>query len=192
MTPGWFGPFIPSTLVTNVVIASGTERIGENAFLDRTALSDVIIPDSVKRIGANAFGNCHEDLYDTVTRPGLILVDGWVVGYDGAVLPDPFDLDLTGLRGIADGAFEGCLNLVHVTIPSNFTYIASRAFRNCINLAGVTLTEGVTEILPLAFSGCTALGGVSLPQSLPRPPFCREAKREPTGFRASARDLSPR
>ena len=166
VTPGWFGGFIPSTLVTNAVISAGAVRVDDAAYQNRNWLTDVSIPDSVRRVGLGAFSNCHEDLYDTVTRPGLVLVDGWVVGYDAEELGVALDLDLTGLRGVADGAFEGCQNLVHVTIPTNFTCIGYGAFRNCLNLEGVSIPRSVTEILPFAFSGCTALEGVALPSGL--------------------------
>ena len=67
-------------------------------------------------IGEKAFDDCSNLLFDTVTIPGVKLVDGWAVGNTAAL---PSDLDLVGIRGIGHSAFCGCSKLNRVLIPQN-------------------------------------------------------------------------
>ena len=101
--------------LTNVTIPNSVSSIGIAAFSGCTNLTDITIPYSVERIGAYAFDYCNA-LFDTNSIPGVVLVDGWAVGYnyDGFnVVTDEYgwgyvELDLSNVRGIAGSAFEGC------------------------------------------------------------------------------------
>ena len=54
-------------------------------------------------------------------------------------------------------AFEDCVNLTSITLPSTLTSIGNSAFYNCSGLTSITIPEGVKEINSSAFSGCYAL-----------------------------------
>ena len=64
-------------------------------------------------------------------------------------------------------AFEGCTNLVAVTLPANITRIDNKAFMGCSSLQYVyEMPDGVTLINDHAFDGCSSLGSINLPASL--------------------------
>ena len=57
-------------------------------------------------------------------------------------------------------ALSGCENLIHIIIPEFkvFTKIGEHAFENCINLRSINLPSTITEIGTDAFLGCKNLG----------------------------------
>ena len=61
----------------------------------------------------------------------------------------------TGLEGIADKAFNGCVSLVKITLPEQITSIGSSSFSGCSNLKKITIPDSVTSIGRDAFQGCT-------------------------------------
>ena len=138
----------------NVVIPDGVECIEYGAFSGCSGLANVTIPDSVTSIRPDVFSGCSDSLYDLTTIPGVKLVDGWVVGYTD--LPSS-DLDLTGVRGVGDEAFEDCSGLTSVTIHDGVTSIGMGAFSGCSGLTRVTIPNSVTSIDFSAFSGCSGL-----------------------------------
>lgn len=70
------------------------------------------------------------------------------------------------LKSIGDKAFDGCTNLVSVTIPDSVTSIGRRAFYGCTNLPSVELPDGVTSIGIGAFSDCINLTKVTMPNNV--------------------------
>jgi hypothetical protein len=121
--------YIPSSL-KKIVITDETV-LGYGAFYNCYRLTSITIPDSMTSIGEHAFSGCRDSLFDTITIPGVKLVDGWAVGNTGSLSGS---LDLTGVRGIGDYAFSGCGGLTNVTISSNITSIATTAFDGCNKL----------------------------------------------------------
>ena len=142
-----------------VTIPDGVTSIGDCAFQDRSGMTSVTIPNSVASIGEGAFLGCNATLFDTNSIPGVKLVDGWAVGYTGAL---PGDLDLTGVRGIGEGAFYDCSGLTSVTIPDGVTSIDGGAFEACSGLTSVTISDSVTSIRADAFYRCSSLANVTI------------------------------
>lgn len=62
-------------------------------------------------------------------------------------------------------AFNGCLSLSSVTIPSKVITINAAAFSNCIDLTSVTIPNSVTSIGTDAFYGCTSLASATIQSS---------------------------
>ncbi|MBQ4198506.1 MAG: leucine-rich repeat protein [Kiritimatiellae bacterium] len=154
------------TGLESVTLEEGVETIGRVAFDGCENLSSVTIPDSVKEIGNNAFAGCNDALYEegTGNLSGVKLVDGWAVGYDAGSISE--NLDLTGVRGIAGGAFAGCDVITGVIIPDGVATIPEYAFNGCDNLTGVTIPDSVTSIGEGAFGGCDNLASVTIPDSV--------------------------
>ncbi len=149
--------------LTSVTIPDGVTSIGYEAFSGCSGLTSVTIPDSVTSISSRAFYNCNAALYDTSTILGVKLVDGWAVGYTYQLFGN---LNLTGVRGIGDSAFDRCSGLTSVTIPDSVTSIGSSAFSYCKGLTSVTIPDSVTSIKSTAFLNCSGLTSVTIPDSV--------------------------
>ena len=151
--------------LTAVTMPNGITRIGEGAFYGCLSLAAVTIPDSVTSIGEGAFSGCNDSLFDITTIPGLKLVDSWAVGCVGSLSGD---MNLTAVRGIADGVFSGCNGLTSVTIPqcvcsSRMSTIFPDSYQSITEL---TVANGVMSIGPYAFNGCSGLVSVTISDSV--------------------------
>lgn len=151
--------------LTNVIMKEGVMCIGASAFSGCSSLASIRIPDSVTSIGYGAFLGCSESLFDMTTIPGVELVDGWAVGYNGS-LPD--ELNLIGIRGIGEYTFWDCRGLTSVTIPNVEMRIADYAFIGCDGLTNVIIGIGITHVGHRAFSGCSGLTNLTIPNSVTR------------------------
>ena len=116
---------------------------------------------------------------------------------DEIIIPSSIDYNgvATAVTSIAANAFENCVGLTTVTIPSSVTSIESDAFSGCTNLTKVTLNsnaiasktytsssnlttifgsqveeyvlgEDVASIGSYAFYGCTGLPSVTIPSNV--------------------------
>ena len=63
-------------------------------------------------------------------------------------------------------AFEECIELQSVDIPSSVTAIENNAFSGCSSLSKLTISEGLTKIGYYSFFDCKNLNTVDLPNSL--------------------------
>ena len=94
----------------------------------------------------------------------------------------------TGLSGVEDSQFEGCISLREVIIPSNITSygrssffktalisadigpqissVGQSCFKDCSELSEVTFHNSETEIGSEAFSGCSSLISIILPSAI--------------------------
>ncbi len=153
--------------ITNVVILDGVTSIRDYMFMECRGLVCVTIPDSVERIGEQAFDGCDVALFDVTTIPGVKLVDGWAIGNTGDIAGH---LDLTGVRGIGESAFNSslgeCSGLTSVTIPGSVMRIGDGAFTCCDGMTNVQIESGVTSIGEWAFCECTGLTSVTIPASV--------------------------
>jgi len=73
------------------------------------------------------------------------------VTYNGTTYP---------VAAIGSQAFEGCVDLTSIAIPSTVTIIGQSAFYNCSSLKSITLPNSVTQIDGYAFSYCGALTSI--------------------------------
>ena len=150
--------------LVKVVIPDGITRIGQHAFAGCSRLTSVTIPDSVTIIGSSAFASCSDSLYDTTSIRNVELVDGWVVGRGNYI--SNLKLNLAGVRGIVESAFNGCSALTSVTIHDSVRGIGDYAFANCSRLSKVVIGSGVTSIGNCAFFICSGLTSVTIPDSV--------------------------
>ena len=70
------------------------------------------------------------------------------------------------VTAIAQSAFEGCIDMTAVSIPSSVTTIGGAAFYYCTGLTTVNIPNGVTTIGEGAFSKCEGLTSVTIPGSV--------------------------
>ena len=148
--------------IVSVELPSSVEKIGASAFAYCYSLEEINILDSVKSVGAGAFAY-DSKLLDSASHPGLVMVDGWVVGY-GEDFHDA-TLDLHAFRGVAGRAFESCAVLEKIIMAPQISILCYEAFRNCTNLTQVSFCEGLEEIEEGAFRG-SGLVAANLPDGL--------------------------
>ena len=67
---------------------------------------------------------------------------------------------------IENGLFDGCCNLISITIPNSVTNIGENAFEGCVRLTNITVPDSVTTIGDWAFSDCYNLTSATIPNSV--------------------------
>ncbi len=70
-----------------------------------------------------------------------------------------------GVTSIGISAFEGCLSLESITIPTTVEYIGKAAFKDC-GLKSITIPNGITSIEYETFQGCSNLESIVIPNSV--------------------------
>ena len=71
-----------------------------------------------------------------------------------------------GIISLPDDAFQMCMNLENITLPSTLQTIGHSVFENCSKLQTIGLPEGLESISWAAFSSCSALQSINIPTSL--------------------------
>ena len=150
--------------LTSVTLPNSVTNIDEKAFNECYKLESVNIPDSVMHIGDHAFYGT-KAVRPLANAPGVREVDGWVVYQNEWDAELPRNLDLSGIRGIADAVFLGCSELEAVTFNDALKYIGTSAFIGCSGLRNLTLPSSVKSIGSYAFAEC-GLRDLSIPDSL--------------------------
>lgn len=131
-------------------------------------------------------GSCGDNLSWTLDDTGLLTIAGSgdmydMLGYGGSVgisVGSPaagvvpwYDLreEITsvsiasGVTGIGNSAFVGCINLSEADIPDSVARIGSAAFSGCVSLEFVRIPDAVSEIGKGAFNGCSGLVEIEIP-----------------------------
>ena len=143
------------TTLTSVAIGGGVESIGSYAFEGCTAITSLSVVD----------GN--DDFYDSDSN---IIVENNDYGYQQdviiagcqtSIIPEDYDITVIGA-----GAFEGCVGLTSISIPSNIDEIRSNAFAGCTGLTSLTISGGVESIGAQAFRNCIGLTEITVPESV--------------------------
>lgn len=70
-----------------------------------------------------------------------------------------------GVTEIGDGAFQGCRNMVSVTLPDTLKKIGARAFDSS-GLTTVSIPAGCTDLGEGIFANCTGLKTMVLPRDI--------------------------
>lgn len=78
----------------------------------------------------------------------------------------PDIIEGTDVKSIGTRAFEECVALKTVHIPSSVTSIESAAFWECINLNSIDISANISNLSPYMFYGCEKLTNVITPESI--------------------------
>lgn len=162
--------FYNATNLTTVTIGSGITEIPTNAFNNATKLTSVTIGENVTTIGSSAFQKAGSEngvslnvtFYGTSKLKTIGKSAFQESGLASITLPD-------GLEKIGESAFQQCLKLTSINIPSSVNeFITGATFKGCTALATVTFAENpsLKTISQRAFNGCSALQEVTLPEGI--------------------------
>ena len=161
--------------LTSITIPSSVISIREYAFECCSNLTSITIPSSVTSIGGDAFGSCESLTSINVdsNNEKYMSDNGVLYTKDKKTLiqyPSKKEgteyLISQGVESIGDHAFEGCENLINITIPDSVTSIGLCAFEGCSSLTNITIPNGVTSIGFCAFYNCTSLTSITIPNSV--------------------------
>lgn len=182
--------------ISSVVIGSGAEEIGLQAFAECDKLTMVILgafdvvngnmtESSLKVINEQAFFNCAQlasiEIPETVETIGSYAFNGTAlynnaadgIAYAGNWLvggnPSKARGSVAvkdGTVGIANYAFYKCANVSDVEIPDSVKTIGRAAFYLCSNLTSVRLPDGLETIDDYTFYNCSKLILPVLPETL--------------------------
>ena len=106
-----------------------------------------------------------------ITGEGVLeQMDDWV-SYKSLVKELIIEKGITEIRSdlfaaLDAGCFDGCENMVKITLPEGLKSIGEIAFRDCGELQEIKIPSTVTEIGENAFSGCSQTTKISLPEGL--------------------------
>jgi len=152
-------------------ILSSVTAIENSAFSDCSSLVSITIPSSVTSIGDFIFSDCSsltsitvDNRNPTYTSTDGVLFDNnmrTIIKYPEGKTTRTYAIPYT-VTFIDKFAFNGCYNLVNITIPSSVTSIGEGAFRTCTGLTSITIPPSVNSIGDLAFYGCSRLDNITL------------------------------
>ena len=135
--------------LTSVTLGNSVKSIDDFAFWCCSNLTSITIPDSITSIASTAFTGCENLAYNEYEN-------GYYLGNDSnkyVVLMGVKDNTLESYvihedtKLIFDSAFQGCINLTSITIPSSVTGIGDYAFSSCYKLVEVyNLSSYITVV----------------------------------------------
>ena len=157
-TAPWYGY---AYQIKKVVLGSGVQNIGNNAFAGCYGMTDITIPDGVTSIGDSAFDWC--SALTEISIPGTVSSIGdsafdWCSALTEISIPGT-------VSSIGDSVFSGCSALTEISIPDTVSSIGDSAFSRCSALTEISIPSTVSSIGSYAFSGC-ALREVEIPQGI--------------------------
>ena len=140
-----WGAFQYCSALTNIVLGTGIVTIESRAFYECNNLGGIFIPTSVTNLRAEAFGYCHglTNIAVADDNPAYSSIGGIVFNKDHTSLlhfPGGFEgryVVPAGVQSVGNYAFDQCLDVNCVELPSSCGYFGNYAFAHCTNLIGM-------------------------------------------------------
>ena len=150
------GVFEGCESLREVEIPDSVEKIGSRTFAGCASLGNLKMGSNVKSIGAGAFDGCKLLKFDEKSMPGFKMKNGMIVE---RTAPLGETLDLTGAKGILDGAIGGgerslsddkvdpeLEKVRRIVLPEGMRILNLDTFAGCGNVRELTIPPSVTEI----------------------------------------------
>lgn len=142
--------------ITEVVIPSGTTKIGSYAFGFCESLSSVTIPNTVTKIGNYAFA---WNKFSAITIPNTVTeIGNYAFSYtklSAVTIPN-------SVTTIGNYFLGYCNSLESVTFPNQVTKIPNGACYGCSSLTSIYIPSSITEITIYSFRNCSALSEINV------------------------------
>lgn len=140
--------FLGCKYLTSITIPASVLEIGEMSFSDCSELNFITIPRGVIEIGKDAFHSCGELI--------SINVDANNKNYS-SIEGILFDKNANILIQYPQGKCESTYQ-----IPNSVTKISDNAFDGCVDLISITIPASVIEIGELVFHGCKNINTINI------------------------------
>ena len=142
--------FLGCQSLTDIYLPDSLIQLCDYAFEDCQALVEMQLPDSVEKIGYRCFADCTK--LEQINIPlswkeCSSNTENTGVGYQGSI-------------------FNGCTNLVSVTVPEGITEIPEYGFSNCDELCKIQLPITLNKINAYAFYSCDYLIYLDIPNNV--------------------------
>ncbi len=147
--------FFQNYALAEVELAEGISYLPNGVFQECTALRSVDIPITVTSVNENAFNGCISLLHLSMQR-GTIGIKAF------QNCQSLYDVSLSRITEIGEGAFRGCGSIAEIEIPDTVTSIGAAAFSGCESLTFIDIPESVTFVGAEAFAKCTSLLGARI------------------------------
>lgn len=152
------------SLLENIVLSPGLEKICYEAFYGCRSLNDFELPDSVREVDCGALINTSlNDLAEEDKWSPLVIYCGILMRVNSEsehiVVPD-------GVRSIGGSAFWENFDVRNVELPDSVTEIGDYAFYNCENLETIRMSKNVMKFGNSVFYNCRSLETVDLPNGV--------------------------
>ena len=174
--------------IKKLVIPSNVTSIGEQIFNECTNLSDLTLPYAatsmeVANSGKTSSQTSVADLFfysvTNLDNSGLpfskyaiekITITGGdcipKYAFSGMTTIKEIDLSSTKASSIDSNAFNNCVSLESLKLPSTIESIGSYAFRNCTEMKEFNLNDGLKNIGESTFQNCTGLHSLTIPETV--------------------------
>ncbi len=151
-------------------------KIGNDAFAGSKYMYSLMLPSTISSMGSGLFSLCNSLEWIGVDdmNPNFVSQDGILYSRNPLSIffvPRNISGDISildDIKEIPSGAFQNCVNLTSIALPSEVTTIADGSFNNCSNLQEIFMNDKLESIGEYAFSKCSSLAIVTFPESLKR------------------------
>lgn len=169
-----YNAFKNCTSLTSVIIESGVASIGSSVFEGCSNLSSVILPESLTTIGNGAFSDCTSLTSIVIPKGEVAIADNAFIGCTnlisatfhcktiGSYLNAGKNVSLeqviigNEVTTIGQSAFNNCVNITSINIPSSVTSIGGFAFKSS-GIISIDIPSSVSSIGGASFDSCTNL-----------------------------------
>lgn len=151
----YIGPeaFVDCGNIEEIVLPATITKIYYSAFMGCASLKNINIPDSVTSIGNGCFDYCSSLTY--ISLPNAVTV---IPNAAFSECRSLYWVDALGVTKIEDNAFNNCLSLATINLPTEFSMIIGRhAFYNCRELESMEMFNGTIGGYAFANSGLQSI-----------------------------------
>lgn len=146
--------FSENISLKQMVIPSSVESMGDEIFYSSYNLLLVQFKNTFTKINDGMFRGCSKLQNVTFENPSVITEIGEYAFASTGLTKFP---NLPNLESIGDSAFDACMQLSTINLPSKIKVIGDTTFANCTSLISVSFPDDLEMISQRAFNRCENL-----------------------------------